>query len=120
VKDIAMRWRVKFPSVLGLALLICGCGPSDYESFKPSKAQWVIKVTGIDPSQSEKIRAAIDEVSGIEKGSILVNPTGGYVAFKTTVLTSDQTAHNAVRDTVVKKLKELGVKYEGRSKSQLK
>jgi hypothetical protein len=78
----------------------------------------VIKVEGIDPAQSEKLRAAIEEVSGVEKGSALVHPTGQYVAFKTTVSMMDGKAHGKVSNEVTKKLQELGLK-PGESKTLL-
>ncbi|MFO0810000.1 MAG: hypothetical protein U0746_15370 [Gemmataceae bacterium] len=111
-------------ALLGLLLLACACSsapqppPTNYASFNATKGQWVIEVKGIDPTQTEKVRTAIEEVSGVEKGSALVHPVGQYVAFRTTVSTSDGKAHGAVRSDVEKKLEGLGLK-PGESKTCL-
>lgn len=107
-----------------MLVTLCSCtrapkpAPADYESFQPDKGQWVIKVEGMEPAQAEKIRATIDEVSGVQKGSALVSPEGRYVVFKTTVPSSDGKAHGAVALEVTNKLKELGLRA-GESKTRV-
>lgn len=98
-----------------LLLTLCGCTraakpPADYESFEAGKGQWVIRVEGIEPSQVEKIGTTIEEVSGVEKGSALVSAAGRYVAFKTTVPSSDGEFHGAVAGEVSKTLKAQGLR----------
>ncbi len=119
-----MRRQIAYSVVLGLLMVASGCNsapsspPASYASFTAGTGQWVIAVPGIDPTQAEAVRAAVDGVPGVESGSALVSPGGQYVAFKTTASTSDGQAHGAVRDEVTKMLQKLGLK-PGESKTRL-
>ena len=109
-----LRYRTSC-GLLFLLLLLSGCNrgpkapPANYASFEPAPGQWVIEAQGIDPAQVEKIRTALEELSGVEKGTVLVNADGQYVAFETSVSTSDAKAHGDVKDAAIAKLEELGV-----------
>ena len=70
----------------------------------------MIKVEGIKADQLESIRATVETVSGVQKGSLLISAEGQYVAFKTTVSSEDGKAHGAVAGDVRKKLEELDLK----------
>ncbi|MFL5327273.1 MAG: hypothetical protein ACJ8C4_00020 [Gemmataceae bacterium] len=92
--------------------------PSSYDSVEPAKGQWVIEVPDIDPAQVEKLEKGIKEVPDVAEGFVLVNPSGGYIAFRAKVKGPfNMKEMETVRDNVVRKLIEMGCK-PGKSKTQ--
>ena len=92
--------------------------PSNYDSVEPSKGQWVIELPDIDPAQVESLEKGIREVPDVSEGFILINPAGGYIAFRAKAKGPFNLKEmETVRDNVVRKLTEMGHK-PGKSKTQ--
>jgi hypothetical protein len=55
-----------------------------FGEFKAPIGGWAIEVNGPPLQQRDELRVAIEEVDGVESGSVVVSPKHNYVAFMTT------------------------------------
>jgi hypothetical protein len=98
-----MSPRPLVPLAVILALAAAGCQkapalPADYSSFQPASRQWVTQVEGITAENTPKIRQLVEEVSGVEKGSVLIH--ANYVAFICTADREDLLEHTRIGEEV--------------------
>jgi hypothetical protein len=116
-------WRNLSAAIVVVAVLAAGWfaskiswirGPHDpdisFGEFKTPVGGWAIEVDGAALKQPDKLRMAIEEVDGVETGSVVVSPKHNYVAFMTTASPSaDQQRYIDIHYKVLRRLVALGL-----------